>query len=441
MAPRLLFGWAPMARASSPSHESLIVLPALTAQVDARGHIGVTGKFLSGMQAYVERWDGPVRVLIEGREGASGNLDDTAVDPATLPYEMKVVDYAAPDFVDRELNDAGVVFGSLGWKQNDFPLECIRRGIPLVTTSENTLHTRHQWVRTGTNNPVLRARRELWEINQEYANHRVVMGAGGIQCNGTPTYNAYKNVNDSALLFFDTRTPQSGLVSEAALDARLARVLDGKPLRLAYTGRLMSIKGVDHLAPFAAALKERGVQFELSVCGGGPLEQQMHRDIERFDVGDVMTMKGVLDFDTELVPFVQNEVDLFVCPHVQGDPSCTYMETFACGVPMVGYANEALAGLTDLLPVGWMSELGDPQALAAKVAEIDQLRTSIAYRSRLVRDFAKEHTMERTFDRRIEHLQSIRMARPSLAPAVLSQRASSPLWQTVRASLPLAARV
>jgi hypothetical protein len=133
----------------------------------------------------------------------------------------------------------------------------------------------------------------------------------------------------------------------------------------------------------------------------------MTRDIDRLGVGDVFTMRGVLDFRTELVPFVREQVDVFVCPHVQGDPSCTYMETFALGVPIAGYDNEAFQGLVELGPVGWSSPLGDIERLADRITWLDCNRESIAARSRFARTLAEDHTMERTFARRLEHLRRL----------------------------------
>ncbi len=384
----------------------LVLLPSLTAELDDSGRIGITGKFLSGVHAYVEGWDGRVRVLIEGRQGASGNLDDAAVDPATLPFELKVVDYTDPDF-GKALEGAGVVHGGLGHRQNALPQLCAGLGLPFVTASEYTLRTRRQIVRANTRNPLLRVRRELWEYGQEKKNVAAISAAAGIQCNGTPTYDAYRSLTDS-MLYFDTRTKTEEVVEEAALERRLAeRVLSGKPLRLAFSGRLDPMKGAHHLPPLAAALKRRGVAFEMSICGGGTVVEQMKRDIDRLQVGDVVTMRGVLDFRAELVPFVREEVDVFVCPHVQGDPSCTYMETFALGVPIVGYDNEAFQGLVELGPVGWLSPLGDVERLADRITWLDCNRESVVERSRFARTLAQDHTMERTFTRRLDHLRAL----------------------------------
>ena len=41
---------------------------------------------------------------------------------------------------------------------------------------------------------------------------------------------------------------------------------------------------------------------------------------------------GVVDFETELVPFTRQNADIFLGCHRQSDPSCTYLEAMGCGV-------------------------------------------------------------------------------------------------------------
>ncbi|MEM9067909.1 MAG: glycosyltransferase [Myxococcota bacterium] len=383
----------------------LVLLPALQATQEG-SRIGITAKFQTGVEAYIAAWDGPVKVLMERRPSESENLDNVLVDPARLDFELAVVDYGDAD-LERHFSDAAVVHGSLGYRQNGLPERCASIGVPFVTSSEYTLRTRRQIVRANTANPILRARREFWEAGQERANQRAVRAATGIQCNGTPTYDAYRDVSASALLYFDTRTAASAVLAEDALRERLARVHAGEPLRLAFSGRLDPMKGVQHLVPFARALRDRRVAFTLAICGGGSLQAELGAQIQAAGLQDVVALKGVLDFASELVPFIQREVDLFVCPHVQGDPSCTYMETLACGVPIVGFDNEAFEGIYQLAPVGWTSPLGDAEALANQVVAIDRQRSLLAVRSAEALALATQHTYESTFRARVDHLGSL----------------------------------
>src|SRR5690606_20352580 len=148
--------------------------------------------------------------------------------------------------------------------------------------------------------------------------------AAGVQCNGTPTFEAYRHRNESAMLFFDSRVRKDMIVSEEELRRGLARLLTGGPLRLAFPGRLTSMEGAPHLPMVATELKKRGVNFTLDICGGGVLEAELQREIADRQLQDCVQLRGVLDFERELVPFVSESVDLFVCCHPQGDPSCTY---------------------------------------------------------------------------------------------------------------------
>ena len=383
----------------------LVLVPALTGHRLPDGRVGVTAKFRSGVDRFCEAWPGgEVRVLMEPTPESSDNLDNVAIDPKALPFELELIDYTQPEFA-RRIHDAAVVLGSLGFRQNGMAKRARATGVPFVTTSEYTFRTRRQIVMANTRNPVLQARRIAWELGQERANRAAVRNSVGIQCNGTPTYEVYRRRSANALLYFDTRVHEHDLVEEAAMERRLDHLVRaGKPLRLAFSGRLNPMKGAPFLVPLATALRRRGVEFHLSVCGDGVSADEMRQAIAREGLQSIVEMKGVLDFQKELVPFVKEHVDLFVCPHVQGDPSCTYMETFSCGVAIAGFANEAFAGLCDLAAMGWSVELGNVEQLAAQIAQIDSQRAELAERSRRARRVARHHTFEATFQNRIDHL-------------------------------------
>src|SRR5262249_16164737 len=98
------------------------------------------------------------------------------------------------------------------------------------------------------------------------------------------------------------------------------------------------------------------------------------------------------------------ETDLFVCCHRQGDPSCTYVETMACGVPIVGYGNEAWEGLARVSGAGWVTPVGEPIKLAERIAALERDRSALSNAAHAALDFARSHSFEKTFPRRVEHL-------------------------------------
>lgn len=384
----------------------LLVLPSLKAVAKDDGRVVVTQKFVDGMTEYVNSWDGPVRAVLEPADATSNNLDNVAVVPAALPFELEVVSFRDPRINDH-LRESAVALGGTDHRQNHFATLCANLGTPYVVNTEYTLQTRCQIATAEESNPLRRWRRIWWERGQERANVTSVRRAAGVQCNGMPTYDAYRTLNAATLLYFDTRTTAELLPDEEQLQLRLAQMLQGAPLRLAFSGRLIAMKGADHLSRVAVELRRLQVPFTLTICGDGDLRPRLQREIELAGLQDVVKLPGTLDFVTQLTPLLQDEIDLFVCPHRQGDPSCTYLETMACGVPIVGYANEAWAGLLRHGASGWSTPLDDPRALARQVAQLTQDRESIARAACQVREFAAEHTFERVFQRRIEQLLAI----------------------------------
>jgi glycosyltransferase involved in cell wall biosynthesis len=183
--------------------------------------------------------------------------------------------------------------------------------------------------------------------------------------------------------------------------------MSGAPLRLAFTGRLEKMKGADDLIEIAAALDRAGKDFSLDVFGSGSLTSEMEAALNDPAAGTLrrkVRINAPVDFNRELVPWMRSEVDLFVCCHRQSDPSCTYLETLGCGVPIVGYSNRALAGILKLTDIGWMTPVNSKEEMARKIIDLDSNRFQLASRMRTARNFAKEHSFESEFKSRVDHL-------------------------------------
>jgi glycosyltransferase involved in cell wall biosynthesis len=176
-----------------------------------------------------------------------------------------------------------------------------------------------------------------------------------------------------------------------------------------FSGRLIRMKGADHLPLVAAELNRRQIPFEMTICGDGVLADSMRQQIASLGLSSCVRMPGVLDFATELVPFVKRKDDVFVCCHRQGDPSCTYIETMSCGVPIVGYENEALGGMLRRVPAGIGVPMDDVAALADALARLHADRATLAAMSRRALEFAAENTFEETVRKRMEHLRGLLM--------------------------------
>jgi glycosyltransferase involved in cell wall biosynthesis len=232
-----------------------------------------------------------------------------------------------------------------------------------------------------------------------------VATAAGVLCNGLPTYASYRTLNDRCHAYFESRITEDLVIDEGALETRLAGMLAGGPLRLAFSDRLIAAGGADDLPKLANELRRLGVPFSLSVFGAGSYEPAIRIAISRDDLAGQVQLKGVLPFETGLLPYLKESVDLFVCPHRLGGPSCSYLESLSCGVPIVGYANEAWGLLLSTADVGRSAPLDDWEGLARAISILHGNREKLARLSLQAWEFAKRHTFERSFAGRIEHLR------------------------------------
>jgi colanic acid/amylovoran biosynthesis glycosyltransferase len=408
--------------------KSLAVITSLGGRKSESGRYQLTQKFLEGMQAYAKAWDGDVCAYFHPSAVNQGNLDVIEVASGDVDFGMRVLRFNDPTFY-AELEGRGVVLG-MHHLLPDLASRCLELGVPCVYNPEYTLRTRLQILRTDRQGMLPRLRGGLWELREEARVRKQIRIADGVQCNGLPTYLKYGSQNRAPLLYFDSRVREDALITEQELLASNQRRQRKQPLHLVFSGRLLRSKGADHLLRVALLLHQREIPFRMTICGDGPLKAAMEAELSNKRFGSSVALPGVLNFSEQLLPFMKNEADLFVCCHRQGDPSCTYLETFSCGVPIVGYENEALSTLLMQAEAGRAVRKDDPEALARLIAELDEDRGRLCLWAYRARSFAAEHTMERTFRARVRHLLGVRngflrRGRPLISPPDLGLFTSS----------------
>ncbi len=397
------------------AHE-LILLPSVLAQKGPNGGWVLTQKFINGAAEYAKWWPGPVTTLVHVNDRASSDMDHVEVQPGQLPFSLERRPESEEAFAQR-LRSAAVVLAFLSAAELRTAEICRREGVPLVYVSEYSLQTEKQILDAEVTNPLVRLRRKWWVTQLEKKRRAVLTQVAGIQCSGAPTFDVYRHINPNAMIFFDSRVPLANVVDDHRLARKAAELRENKPLRLAFGGRLIKMKGAQDLPAFAHELRRLGVRFTLDIYGGGVLEESLRRDIEALQLQDCVRLGGVLDFERQWVPLLKERVDLFICPHPQGDPSSTYPEVMACGVPIAGYDNEAFKRIVDYAGAGWLSPIGQPTKLAAIVARLDQRREEIIAASVKARQFARDHAFEVTFQARVNHLVRLSRLPPALKEA------------------------
>jgi colanic acid/amylovoran biosynthesis glycosyltransferase len=384
---------------------TLALLPSFSIKVLPDNQIVTTRKLTEAVVEFQTLWQGPVKLLVEETQSVVEEVDQRIVHISDLPFELEIIDYDSPSLADKLRHC--VVLASVGYRQNHISAVCNAIGSPCIYTAEYTLKTRCEIVGVTTSNLLMALRRRLWQYQQERHQRRAISLASGLQCNGFPIYHEYQNINPNSMIFLDTRLTEKSLATDEQIEDRTQGRSTQDVLRLAFSGRLNHMKGADHLLDVTQHLKRLGVNFHLYVSGAGVLEASMHQRIAAEGLKENITMMGVPDFHAEFIPFVKENIDLFICCHRQGDPSCTYIETMACGVPIVGYGNEAFVGIVNASKAGWIVKLNDIQAMAEKIAALNQSRQEIKEMSHVSLHYARQHTFGKTFQARVTHMKQL----------------------------------
>ena len=383
----------------------LLVLPSVPAYAMPDGQVLIDRKCHSGLLAYAERWPGRLAATFRLAPPTQTEVRDAiALRTGQQPYRVSLIGPHEALGVEHLAGADVVLAAADDHRQLQVAALCRRLGTRCVYAIEYIPETRHQIVRLENPQALLRWRRQLFVLRSERARRQALRRCHGVQANGVPAHDHYQRIANR-LLYFDTRVQRSQLVRPAALEARLAHLAERRPLRLAFSGRLIAMKGADHLAQVAARLRDRGVAAQWTVFGAGELEGALRQQVEQLGLQKLFHLAGAVDFDTALIPTIRREVDAYVMLHRQSDPSCTYLETLACGIPILGYDNRAWRGLLAHDDLGEAVPMDDIDAAAAALQAWSADRARLAERSRRAHAFASEHTLEHTFTRRIDHLR------------------------------------
>ena len=382
--------------------KTLIVIPSVPMVVEANGYF-LDIKAIEGLRKYAENWPGQVTCIMR-----LGNKSDIAFgqlyQTSELPF--KIVSLAGDiNLIRQQLNEADIILAS---GDNYLDLELVNvTETPVVFIIENILITRLKILFLTFGLRLKTVKSAIWTILTERKRRSAFRHAAGLQANGTPAFDAYGDIAPSSILYFDSRVNRAQQITQDQALAKAIHIEAGNTLRLAFSGRLERLKGADHLIPVILGLANRGVRFSFDIFGDGSLLPDMKAAVQTAGLQKKVHFHGAVSFDDVLVPAMKKNVDLFVCCHRQSDPSCTYIETLACGVPIVGYDNAALAGFLRIAEFGISVPMDNPQCIVEAIAMLDEDRVKLTSFMHAAMQLASIHSFEATFLKRIEHIKSL----------------------------------
>jgi colanic acid/amylovoran biosynthesis glycosyltransferase len=234
--------------------------------------------------------------------------------------------------------------------------------------------------------------------------------AYAVHCNGYPMHAQSAAYNTNRLMYLDSRMARGLVIAEDALRTRLQslRGEPGKPgplkrpLRLVYSGRYDPMKGALDAVKTAAACHAMGLEVEMDTWGQGELLGAMREAAAasqgRIRVHDALAFAQLVEQACM--------ADAFVCCHIQGDPSCTYLESMGAGLPIAGYANAMWTAMAKDSKAGVVSASNTPESLAAALVKLVQTPGALEECSHHAQRFATAHAFEIEFARRTDAINA-----------------------------------
>jgi len=191
--------------------------------------------------------------------------------------------------------------------------------------------------------------------------------------------------------------------------------------RLAYVGRLSPEKRPQDLIDLAAALP---ADYQLSICGEGPLAAQMRAMVAAAGLGDKVKLLGYLSEADKRA--LLSRTELFVMPSPAELQSIATLEAMAagCAVAAVGYDSSAVPRLVLEAGAGTVLKVADSAAQAAQIVALMDDDDALATAQANARAYAGTHDV----DASAAHLETLYLDLLGRAAvdAVRRGRASTP---------------
>jgi glycosyltransferase involved in cell wall biosynthesis len=367
----------------------------------------VDRKFHVGMQNYAAHIQTPLTTINPELAPGETIMDPVEVPCAEISYRVITIKTDAalcplPSESSRlrdEISRSSLIYGT-GLDSSKIAREL---GIPYIPILEHDLQTRMAVVTSGIKGMRRNVRRVRCVWHHLTGNIPEIRKAHSLHCNGYPVYDATRRYNANSLLFLDSRMSADMIISPEDLATRLTTRTE-RPLRMLFSGRYERIKGTADAVRVAVECIRRGLNIEMDFYGQGNLRDEMITIAAQSLKPERIRIHDSVPY-TELVK-ISKAFDLFVCCHIQSDPSCTYLESFGAGLPIVGYANRMWRRLSEASGAGFASPMGHPEKVADDVERLLSAPDLVSTMSEMARGFAARHCFELEAQKRIDALNN-----------------------------------
>lgn len=219
--------------------------------------------------------------------------------------------------------------------------------------------------------------------------------------NGRTVFDAYASWSTNPRVVHDVHLTEADLITEAQLEARLARK-EG-PLRIVCVGRVHEMKGPRQwLDAVATAIAERRGPRGITATwfGDGPLLAEMRALVAARNLSAEVSFRG-LEADRGRVAAALRDADLFLSCHLTPESPRTLIEALMSGLPIAAFSSAyALDLLAGNVEGGVFAAMGDSVALGRELARCLADPARLQRISRAAYSAGREYSDARVFKHR-----------------------------------------
>lgn len=235
----------------------------------------------------------------------------------------------------------------------------------------------------------------------EQVNRRGVRSASLVLLKGRSLVHRYGHMNKNHRNFADTSYSQKDIISEDMLEARLASLKMGRPLRFIFFGRLIWEKGVDESIKIIRLASDRGADVMLDIIGNGPDRQRLGALVQKLNMDNRITFHNAMPYGPALMAEIQ-KADILLFTSLAEETPRMIFDGYSAGMPLTGY------------PIGYLLERADEdgcclpmrqqsiEAGADVICDLAQNPEKVIRLSRIARKVAEYHCAEAWYKRRAE---------------------------------------
>jgi glycosyltransferase involved in cell wall biosynthesis len=194
---------------------------------------------------------------------------------------------------------------------------------------------------------------------------------------------------------------ESDVVSEEALESRLATLGGTRALRAVYFGRFVARKGVRHAARVVVQARRLGANVELHLYGGGPDEASLRREIAELGAGNYVRFHGTVEYGKEFISRLATYDLLLFLPTEEDTPRMVY-DAMAAGLPVLGTRIPFLRRRVNVDGIGVLVDVGDIDAAAHQLRQFTARPALLHAMSHAARAAGRRHTVETWYARRAD---------------------------------------